>query len=447
MKILIVTPYLPWPLDAGGKAAQYSSLLALAADHTFVIVCPGQSVDSIHHAQELERRLPHVSVRLVLDHSVLPLEATRSARRSVLSLLYSLSTKLLRLIQGFVRRVKLLILSVMKNVDQFGQVLSRDTNEVVPYFPFTPLSADFLENIEQALEDGADVVQVEFADMLSISSWLPKHIPRIFVHHQLHWVYADRLIDSCGGSSYSLYIRDYMKSLELSLLKDFSAVVLFSDVDSALLRTALPQTTVYVSPFPVPSDVSEAPSQVTSFSNTFLFIGGSNHYPNRQSVYWLIEDIWPCILRGAPRSKLKIIGQWPQSFVRHWKRDDIRFAGYATDLPSAIKGCILLVPLMIGSGIRTKILAAMAQYVPVVSTSIGCEGLSLKPYVDILVQDSTTGFADAAIRLATEPDLFQNIALSARRVIDSNYSFECVSRRRNQIYQEVVNSARPRASQ
>lgn len=441
MKILIVTPYLPWPLDAGGKAAQYATLLALAEDHTFIIVCPARNVNQIQHAQELEHNLPHVTIRLVFNNSDLLVGDSDIAPRWNQAFVHRLSTKLKKSLSVCKKSIKRAMYAFLRVDDQNSHVSSSEATELAPYFPFRPLSPNLITEVRHAIQECPDVVQIEFADMLSISAWLPKHIPRIFVHHQLHWVYAERFLESCG-SLYGSYIKDYMKTIELAQLRNFNAVITFSETDLCLLRSEHLDTPMFVSPFPVPSDVEETPYCVTPFSNTYLFLGSSEHFPNRQGVEWLIGDIWPKILSNVPNASLQIIGSWEQPFASVSGKDNIRFLGFVENLSTVMKGGVLLVPLKIGSGIRMKILAAMAQYVPVVSTSIGCEGLPLTPNTDILVRDSAIGFAEGAVRLAVEPELFANIAISARHVVDTTFSRTAVAKCRNQIYRSVSNLGR-----
>ena len=104
----------------------------------------------------------------------------------------------------------------------------------------------------------------------------------------------------------------------------------------------------------------------------------------------------------------------------------------------------MLVPLRIGSGIRVKIMVAMAQGVPVVSTTVGCEGMLMRDGQDLLVRDSGTAFAAAAVELARTPALWKELAASGQAAIIQNYSPESVRLRRNQIYNALTRPAAER---
>lgn len=437
MKILIITPYLPWPLDSGGKAAQYSTLSALAEHHQFILVCPEQDSNSIENARELETQLPHVSIRLakIIQSSSLHSYANKKINSVCLLKRFYAYSKIN--IKKVVRAVSGMISKTLKSSQEISIPSLVKHGNTMPYNPFTVLCPQLLFEIQIALKENPELIQIEFADMLSLLAWLPKEIPRLFIHHQLHWIYAERLLTSCRSIPYGDYIKEYMKLQELALLSNVDAIITFSDIDSKAISSELSNIPIYVSPFPIPSDVEKPPNHIVLFNNTFLFLGSSKHHPNVQAAEWMLREIWPLIVERKPNTKLKLIGDWPIEFKQYWSNKNISFNGYVDDLPLAMRGCVLLVPLKIGSGIRTKILAAMSQCVPVVSTTIGCEGLLLTPNVDILVADTATDFVNASVSLASDAKLFEKVALSALRAA-KNYSSAEVCRRRNYIYNEVV---------
>ncbi len=105
------------------------------------------------------------------------------------------------------------------------------------------------------------------------------------------------------------YITELIEAQELMLLNQCDGVVAFSDIDACLLRERLPNLKTWVSPFPIPSDVSIA-AVPQEFCGDFSFIGSPDHYPNRQALEWLLSDIFPGILRVLPNARLRVIGRW-----------------------------------------------------------------------------------------------------------------------------------------
>ncbi|WLD12414.1 glycosyltransferase [Planctellipticum variicoloris] len=340
--------------------------------------------------------------------------------------------------RGFARALFNGTAQLLGSAPQDSKTGKRRTVANVPVNLFRQLPPQLVNEIDLALRDRPDLIQLEFADVLSLAAWLPNDIPRLFVHHQLHWIYSERFLDSGGESSYGRYVKDFMELQELALLNRLDAVITFSEIDAELLRERLDSARVHVSPFPVPSDVGFRCDSGEAFAKVFTFLGSSGHFPNRQGAEWLLTEIWPRIAAECPDCRLKVIGAWPEDFVKRWSNFRVEFPGFAEDLSCALSGTIMLVPLKIGSGIRTKILAAMAQKVPVVSTSVGYEGLLVAPESDLLVRDSAEEFAMAAVKLARNPDLYLQLSTAGYEAVIRHYLPEQVSRRRNQIYESVV---------
>ena len=133
-----------------------------------------------------------------------------------------------------------------------------------------------------------------------------------------------------------------------------------------------------------------------------------------------------------------MVGRWSESARASYAASPIRFAGFVENLSRVLRGGILPVPLKSGSGLCTKILAALAQGVPVVTTPVGAEGLGVPDGCGCLVRSYPAEFATAAVELAREPELWSRVASSGMRAVACTYSRESVHRRRNEIYSAVV---------
>ena len=104
----------------------------------------------------------------------------------------------------------------------------------------------------------------------------------------------------------------------------------------------------------------------------------------------------------------------------------------------------MLVPIRIGSGIRVKVLDAMSHGVPVISTSVGCEGIPALDESEVLIRDDTKGFADAAVRLAKSRELRERLANAGRDLVSRVYSPERMRRERDEIYRVMLSERRDR---
>jgi glycosyltransferase involved in cell wall biosynthesis len=304
----------------------------------------------------------------------------------------------------------------------------------IPYYPFDPLPAKLIAALQDELLKGVDLFHAESAEMLSLGDWIPKGVPRLFVHPQIHFVYARRFLDARGKSSYSSYIETIIRTQEIAYLQTFDGIVTLSDEDRRALLPYIAPEKLFVSPFPIPADVGIARELPPKFNGRFLFVAAEGHDPNRDALEWMLAKIWPEILRQLPSAKLVVIGKWSDAARAKLSTQSISFTGFVSDLPKALRGGIMLVPLRIGSGIRAKILVALAQGVPVVTTSVGSEGMPFTDGKEVLVRDVETEFAAAAIELSSNPELWRRLAAAGLAAVSKHYSPEGVRQRRNEIY-------------
>lgn len=400
MNILIISPYVPWPLTTGGNAAVFATLKCLADMHQFTFICPTYTSEDEVAINELKKRLPQVKFKAVLCRSGLEQKARKTLQ--------------------FINRS-----------------LSLSKNQPALFYPFEPLHPAFVAAISGEILNSPDLIQLEFAYMLTLAPWLPKNIPKLFVHHQVQFIYNQRAQEHQPSNPNDKYLAALMLQQEISLLQNFDGVITFSPEDKAALEQRITPS-VFLSPFPVPVDLGHSKGDGT-FKNKFVFLASSNHYPNLDAMAFLHSQIWPVIKQKLPEVKLYVVGNWSRKARQPYKDPNIIFTGFQPDLSETMKDGILLVPLRIGSGIRVKILAGLACGTPIVSTTIGSEGLPLSHGSDILVADNAIQFAHAAIRLAQDVALRQTLSTNGQKVIKQHYSAEAVSLQRNLIYQTLTN--------
>lgn len=419
MRILVASSFLPWPLNSGGNAAQFSTFKCLAQDHQFTLVCPVYDEMGMAHARELQEQLPQVTVRAVFC-GLLPPPKPKPLVQVARAVVHVGRQWLNPPVPSFT------------NPDQ----------SLKPTYAFDPLPAPFIAALEEVLAQGADLCQLEFVPMLSLGAWLPREMPKLFVHHQVHFVYSRRFVSARGADAYAGYLDKMWQVQEIAYLREFQGVITFSAEDEKHLAPYLAPEKLFVSPFPIPADTGFSKEIPTGFNGEFLFLASEGHGPNHDALEWLLANIWPEILRQMPSARLTVIGQWSELVKTKYALPGVTFAGFVKDLSSVLRGGIMLVPLRIGSGIRVKIMVAMAQGVPVVSTSVGCEGLFARDGEELLVSDDAAGFATAAVRLAQDPELWKRLATAGQAAAIRHYSPEQVRQRRNEIYAALAQGSR-----
>ncbi|MFC7157378.1 glycosyltransferase family 4 protein [Halomarina halobia] len=162
-----------------------------------------------------------------------------------------------------------------------------------------------------------------------------------------------------------------------------------------------------------------------------LFFGSYNWFPNRDGIAWFVEDILPTVRRARPDVELLVAGRGaPESVRALGDRPNVRFAGEVGDLAPLVRSASAVVaPLRVGGGVRIKVLESMAWGAPVVTTPSGFEGVQATPGDDLLVPDSTGGFADATVRVLEDDRLRERIARNARETVRERYSTDAVADR------------------
>ena len=419
-KILIITPTVPWPVKSGGNAAQYHLLNYFREifDITILVTVGYNQHDDLIKLRELWKNVTLITV----DVTYKP----------------SLTSKLLSEV-----KIALGKLSYLKKFYHFliqKEAVDSNTRGVFLYSGDT-LSDYLCTRIINVLSDllkkeKYDLIQVEFTEYLPIVASLPKDTPKIFVQHEIRYIRMQReqavLKTSSPLENFKI---EYTKIRELSLLKRYDKVLTLTAVDKSFLEKEL-LTNVEVSPFSVGNPKNS--NKDFSFSKRFTFIGAESHFPNKDAVYWFINEIWNKF-NNKDHFTFSVIGFWSKEAEKTLKQSpNIEFKGFVDDLESEIKGTIMVVPIRIGSGVRTKILDAALNMIPVIATSVGLEGLPLKHGSEVLIADSPEEFMNCLNLLSTNKDLQKKLVHNAYEIISKEYSVERCVEIREAIYNKCL---------
>lgn len=154
-----------------------------------------------------------------------------------------------------------------------------------------------------------------------------------------------------------------------------------------------------------------------------MFIGGFAHPPNEEGILWFIDYVLPQIRDKLPDIHLTIIGSNPTEAVLAKASDTITVAGFVEDVTDAFNDARVFVsPLLHGAGVKGKIGQSFSYGLPVVTTSIGAEGMHLEDGHNALIADTETTFADRIVALYTERTLWQKLSVNGRKVITEQFS-------------------------
>lgn len=371
MRVAFFTPYLPYPPDTGGKTRSYHLLRALAerAEVDLFTVVHGPEPSS--QDQEALRQL----CRKVFLYPLVKSWRTRDRLRRSLA-------------------------TLPRSVDYFH-------------------TADSLAQARRDLAAGGyDVLAADEICMTPYAELLP-NTPRVVlrqkVDHQHYREIArsrpwgtDKVLDSLEAAKLRRYER-----LKMPL---YDAFIACTEADAAIIRRDVPQMPYLV--VPNGADLSSfSPAARQPGEPVLLYVGAMHYYPNIDAVHYFFETMFDRIREAVPNTQVQIVGHSPPHDIQEMARQPgIQVTGSVDDVrPYYSSATVFVVPLRLGGGTRLKIIEAMAMGLPVVSTSVGAEGLDLRDGQDILLANDPISFADATVRLLTDPGLRQHLAQNARQ--------------------------------
>lgn len=206
-------------------------------------------------------------------------------------------------------------------------------------------------------------------------------------------------------------------------------VIAVSEIDAETLKTMFGLREVAHIGTGVDLEFFARPAGVP-LSSDLVFVGSMDWMPNTDGILYFAREILPLIRRARPRCSLAIVGREPSAEIRNLASRDpaIQVTGTVADVRPYLWGAgVSIVPLRIGGGTRLKIYESMAASVPVVSTSIGAEGLAIHPPHDIRIADQPEAFAAQCVELLENRETHDQMAEEARKMVTTHFSWERIA--------------------
>ncbi len=162
---------------------------------------------------------------------------------------------------------------------------------------------------------------------------------------------------------------------------------------------------------------------------SLLYVGHLGWEPNVQGLVWFLKNVWPRLKEEMPTLKFHIIGANPDTRLINVARGDLNifFEGFQEDLEPWMRTCrVMVAPLLVGSGIKVKVLTAMARGIPMVTTATGVEGLKVTNYREIAIADNASEMAGQITALLGNRILWERLSRESRRTIRARYTWKHV---------------------
>jgi polysaccharide biosynthesis protein PslH len=181
--------------------------------------------------------------------------------------------------------------------------------------------------------------------------------------------------------------------------------------------------------------------------NEILSVASLDWFPNADALDYFSSEIFPLVRQKLPNTVLRVVGRRPPEALK--KRlsaiPGIEFVGEVTDVrPYIDRASVIVVPLRIGGGSRLKILEALAAGKAVVSTSIGAEGLGLKPEKHLLIADSSVEFASRVVELLASKETRKRLGQSGREIVCDQFGWNGIAARLEGVWRNILPSSRSR---
>lgn len=377
-----------WPANSGGRLRSYHMINELSRTNDVTVLTthsPGES------ASELRAHLPHC--RRVDSRTFSPPKSTSK-------------TFLLALMASWLSRLPVDIYKY-----QFPE-LRREVEFLLAGGNFDLCIADFMTAVPNVIMTGTT--------------------PVVFFSHNVEYMIWRRLRDNETSWLKRLLLNiewRKMRRAEKHACKIAKATIAVSAEDAIKLQEI--SQGAHIDSVNTGVDIDYFTTDRTAFRNPFaiVFSGSMDWHPNEDAMLYFMKDVLPIVRAEIPEATLSIVGRHPSGRLRTAAMlAGVEVTGTVPDIrPWLDKASVYIVPLRIGGGTRLKIYEALSMGLPVVSTTIGAEGLSLVDDVHLLRADSTAAFATSIVTLLRNPGMRRSLGEAGRHLMEENYGWRTIA--------------------
>lgn len=229
-----------------------------------------------------------------------------------------------------------------------------------------------------------------------------------------------------------------MRRFEREALARFTRVVAVSERDAKMFEKNDGLKTARAIPTGVDLDFFswQAPADGRP---TVVFTGSMDWEANVDGIRFYIDEVWPLVRARVPNAQLRVVGKNPPASLVQRHLPDVSFTGFVDDVRDHARDAqAFVIPLRVGGGTRIKAFEAMAMGLPVVSTSIGIEGLDVEDGTHFLRADGAQALAEATLRLIADGDLRLKLSRAARTLVEDRFGHRVAAEVFGRILVEAV---------
>lgn len=397
MKILMLTPYLPFPPSSGGQIRSYNLLKHLSNKHDITLFSLIKEEKERKNIKELEKFCKKVKA---FRRSKSPWTV-----RNVL--LTGFGKDPFLVIRNLVREEKDAVANELKR--ESYDLIHAETFYIMPHIPETNVP---ILLVDQTIEY---LVYKHYVDERAPFYFRPLFsidVAKIKSSEKTHWEKAEK-------------------------------VVAVSEADKKEMLKLSPNLDVRIVPNGVNLDFFKVRNSFSSDKPIILFLANFKWLQNSEAAEILIKEVYPEIVSRFPKARLWIVGQHIPENIISLSKQNIRIKDLAEDDEKGIQDAyyeanVFVSPLRGPGGTRLKHLAAMASKLPLVTTPVGAEGLGAKDGRDVIIKRRSEDLAKATVELLKNPQKAKELANNARKLVVEKYSWKKMAEQLSKIYEETA---------
>jgi glycosyltransferase involved in cell wall biosynthesis len=320
--------------------------------------------------------------------------------------------------------------------------LTRSLFSMDAYTIWRHYSRSFLKRVDELISTGEfDLVHCDTLP-LAYTVRARSDIFRSITDHDVSYLKCLRMGEECKNILLKMFMileSIKLKKLESDIFKHVNLGIAVSDLDKNLFQELCPEGKFTV----IENGVDIAffkPINKDVLKNKLVWVGGFEHYSNKQGMYYFMDNIYPTIKKLIPEIELDVIGGGVTEKLMNMANNDksINLLGFVDNtLPYIHRAAVFIVPILSGGGTRLKVIEAMSAGKAIVSTRVGCEGIAGKDGKHFIIADSPTDFANAVLKIVLDDNLRNQLGDCARELVKTKYDWHIIIDKLCKIYQEV----------
>ncbi len=328
----------------------------------------------------------------------------------------------------------------------------------LPFLVTRDVQAAMLQTVERLARESFDVVHADQLTMAQYALHLRRTNKRamiVFDAHNAVYEIVERAKQTAMPVLRPVLALEAkrLKQYEGNLIRQFDHTLAVSEIDKqALLNATMSETrggviedsraaalASKISVIPIAVDCATlTPAKRVQASNNILTVSTLFYPPNADGVRWFLHEVLPHVKKQFLAATVSVVGpRPPQDLVDFGAQhsDYVTVTGYVPDLqPYFERAALMVVPVRAGSGMRVRILEALARGMPVVTTTTGVEGIDALNEEHLLVADEPTQFAEAVVRILKNPVLGEKLVVQGRRLAEEKYDWQVVLPKLEAVY-------------